>query len=92
MLVVEAHIAKTDAALLATVTAAMGLFGAAYLRPGAFTARQAAAFWLLLGAAVLLKGPIGPMVPLLAGITLAVRRPRAPRPGCGRCGRSGACR
>jgi 4-amino-4-deoxy-L-arabinose transferase-like glycosyltransferase len=72
VLVAEAHIAKTDAALLATTTAAMGLFGTAYLRPGAFTARQAAAFWLLLGAGVLLKGPIGPMVPLLAGITLAV--------------------
>jgi hypothetical protein len=72
VLVAEAHIAKTDAALLATVAASMGLFGAAYLRPGAFTAKQAAAFWLLLGFGVLLKGPIGPMVPLLAGITLAV--------------------
>ena len=33
VLVGEAHIAKTDAALLATVAAAMGLFGRAYLRP-----------------------------------------------------------
>jgi 4-amino-4-deoxy-L-arabinose transferase-like glycosyltransferase len=72
VLVAETHIAKTDAALLATVAASMGLFGAAYMRPGTFSARQAAAFWLLLGAGVLLKGPIGPMVPLLAGITLAV--------------------
>ena len=78
VLVSEAHIAKTDAALLATVAAAMGLFGAAYLRPGAFTARQAAGFWLVLGASVLLKGPIGPMVPLLAGITLAVADRGAP--------------
>jgi 4-amino-4-deoxy-L-arabinose transferase-like glycosyltransferase len=78
VLVAEAHIAKTDAALLAAVTAAMGLFGAAYLRPGAFTARQAAAFWLALGLGVLLKGPIGPMVPLLAGITLAVADRGAP--------------
>ena len=61
-----------DAALLAAVTAAMGLFGAAYLRPGAFSAKRAAAFWLVLGASVLLKGPVGPMVPLLAGISLAV--------------------
>ena len=37
VLVAEAHIAKTDAALLATVTAAMGLFGLAYLQAGAFT-------------------------------------------------------
>ncbi len=72
VLVAEAHIAKTDAALLATVAAAMGLFGLAYLRPGAFTARQAAGFWLVLGASVLLKGPVGPMVALLAGVTLAV--------------------
>ena len=78
VLVAEAHIAKTDAALLATVTAAMGLFGLAYLRPGAFTARQAAGFWLLLGLGVLLKGPIGPMVPLLTGITLAVIDREAP--------------
>ena len=72
VLVAEAHIAKTDAALLATVTVAMGLFGQAYLRPAAFTARQAAGFWLALGISVLLKGPVGPMVVLLAGVTLAV--------------------
>jgi 4-amino-4-deoxy-L-arabinose transferase-like glycosyltransferase len=78
VLVAEAHIAKTDAALLATVAASMGLFGAAYLRPGAFSAKRAAAFWLLLGAGVLLKGPVGPMVPLLAGVTLAVADKGAP--------------
>jgi 4-amino-4-deoxy-L-arabinose transferase-like glycosyltransferase len=78
VLVAEAHIAKTDAALLATVATAMGLFGAAYLRPRAFTAGQAAGFWLVLGASVLLKGPIGPMVPLLAGITLAAADRGAP--------------
>ncbi|NCY26228.1 MAG: phospholipid carrier-dependent glycosyltransferase, partial [Alphaproteobacteria bacterium] len=65
VLVVETHIAKTDAALLATVAAAMGLLGRAYLRPGDFTARQAAAFWVIMGLSVLLKGPVGPMVPLL---------------------------
>ena len=88
VLVAEAHIAKTDAALLATVAAAMGLFSQAYLRPERFTARQAAGFWLVLGASVLLKGPVGPMVPLLAGITLAVVDRGAPwlralRPGWG---------
>jgi hypothetical protein len=50
----------------------MGLMGRAYLSPGTFTARQAAAFWLVLGLSILLKGPIGPAVPLLAGVTLAV--------------------
>ncbi|GGC65641.1 glycosyl transferase [Siccirubricoccus deserti] len=78
VLVAEARIAKTDAALLATIAAAMGLFAQAYLRPRQFTARQAAAFWLMLGLGVLLKGPIGPMVPLLAGITLAVADREAP--------------
>ncbi|WP_246514451.1 ArnT family glycosyltransferase [Neoroseomonas soli] len=72
VLLVETHIAKTDAALLATIAIAMGLMGKAYLSPDAFTARQAAAFWAVLGIGVLLKGPIAPMVPLLAGITLAV--------------------
>ncbi|WP_380065612.1 ArnT family glycosyltransferase [Dankookia sp. GCM10030260] len=88
VLVAEAHIAKTDAALLASVAAAMGIFAQAYLRPEHFTARQAAGFWLVLGASILLKGPVGPMVPLLAGITLAVIDKRAPwlralRPGWG---------
>lgn len=68
---VETHIAKTDAALLGTVVVAMGIMGRAYLAPSQVTAGAAAAFWLVLGGAVLLKGPIGPAVPLLAGITLA---------------------
>ncbi|WP_198373141.1 ArnT family glycosyltransferase [Roseomonas rosulenta] len=72
VLLVETHIAKTDAALLASITIAMGLMGRAYLAPETFTARAAAAFWAVLGLGVLLKGPIAPMVPLLAGITLAV--------------------
>jgi len=78
VLLVETHIAKTDAALLATVAAAMGLFGLAYLRPGGFKPGQAAAFWGVLGVSILLKGPVGPMVPLLTGITLAVMDRGAP--------------
>lgn len=78
LLTVEAHIAKTDAALLASVAAAMGLFGQCYLRPTAFTAREAAAFWLILGVSILLKGPIGPLVALLAGVTLAIADRSAP--------------
>ena len=78
VLMVEAHIAKTDAALLASVAAAMGLFGTCYLRPTAFRAKDAAAFWLILGVSILLKGPIGPMVALLAGVTLAVADKGAP--------------
>jgi 4-amino-4-deoxy-L-arabinose transferase-like glycosyltransferase len=78
VLVVETHIAKTDAALLASITAAMLLMGRAYLAPAQFSAKQALGFWLALGAGVLLKGPIAPMVPLLAGITLLVMDRRAP--------------
>jgi 4-amino-4-deoxy-L-arabinose transferase-like glycosyltransferase len=79
VLVVETHIAKTDAALLASITAAMLLMGRAYLAPAQFTAKQALGFWLALGAGVLLKGPIAPMVPLLAGITVLVMdRDRGP--------------
>lgn len=70
LLVAETHIAKTDAALLATIVAAMGLMGRAYLSPAGFSPRAALGFWLALGAGVLLKGPIAPMVPLLAGLTL----------------------
>ncbi len=78
LLCVEAHIAKTDAALLATVVAAMGLMGRAYVSRAPLTRRQAAGFWLALGIGVLLKGPIGPMVPLLAGLTLVVSDRGAP--------------
>jgi len=78
VLVAEAHIAKTDAALLATVAIAMGLLGRAYLRPGGFTAREAAGFWLALGVGVLLKGPIGPLVALLTGVTLWIADRQAP--------------
>lgn len=88
VLVVETHIAKTDAALLGTVAIAMGLLGRAYLAPGAFTARQAALFWAVLGLAILLKGPIGPLVALLAALTLGIadrslRWMAALRPGWG---------
>ncbi len=78
LLMVEAHIAKTDPALLASVAAAMGLFGTCYLRPGSFGRRDAAAFWLILGVSILLKGPIGPMVALLAGLTLWAADRQAP--------------
>ncbi|ONG46199.1 dolichyl-phosphate-mannose-protein mannosyltransferase [Pseudoroseomonas deserti] len=71
VLVVETHIAKTDAALLGTVAVAMGLLGRAYLSPGTFSTRQAAGFWAVLGLSILLKGPIGPLVALLTVITLA---------------------
>lgn len=69
---VETHIAKTDAALLGAIVVAMGLMGRAYIRPNGFGPGAAAGFWLVLGASVLLKGPIGPLVAALAALTLAV--------------------
>ncbi len=63
-LTVEVHIAKTDAALLGVTTAAMAALARAYV--GEIGARGAAVFWLAIGAGILLKGPITPMV---AGLT-----------------------
>lgn len=68
--VVEAHLAKTDAALLAcTVGAQMALLRA--YRPAAtetaLPLRHTALFWGALGVAILVKGPV---VPMVVGVTL----------------------
>ena len=85
---IETHIAKTDAALTGSVVLAMGVLGRAYLTPLSVGVGHAALFWLALGASILLKGPIGPMVVGLTAVTLGVsdRRWRwlgALRPGWG---------
>ncbi len=77
---VEMHIAKTDAALLGSITVMMGLFGRAVVAPERFGAGAAAGFWLALGVGTLLKGPVAPMVAGLAALALwvadrLVRRP-----------------
>ena len=73
MLGIEARLAKTDAMLLATIVAAMGVMARAYL------ARDAAAtpgwllpgvFWTALAAGVLIKGPLIVMVMALAAVAL----------------------
>src|SRR5438094_1897008 len=61
--IIEAHVAKTDAALLAAVVAGQGALGLVYVR--ARTGRLAmpagaALFWVAETAAILLKGPPGP--------------------------------
>ena len=88
VLTVEVHIAKTDAALLGAITLAMGVLARAALNPAAVRTRHAALFWLAMGAGVLLKGPVAPMVALLAAAALSAweRRWRwllALRPGWG---------
>ena len=75
VLVTEAHIAKTDAALLAAVVAAQGALGLIYTR--ARTGRPvapalAALFWIATLAAILLKGPVGPAIAALTLVTLSV--------------------
>lgn len=78
LLSVEARLAKTDAALLLTVVAAMGALARLYLpacKPA--DARQyvipAFIFWTALAAGALLKGPLILMVAGLAMATLIVR-------------------
>jgi 4-amino-4-deoxy-L-arabinose transferase-like glycosyltransferase len=61
LLTVEAHIAKTDAALLGATTIAMAVLARAWCGLPVGLA-GAALFWLALGAGVLIKGPIAPMV------------------------------
>jgi len=79
LLVIEAHLAKTDAVLLATVLAAM--LALARIHAAAREERESGwgaplVFWGALGVSALVKGPIGPMVALLtvAALWLADRR------------------
>ncbi len=65
----EARIGKTDAALLASVVVAQFALMHAYLGQ-AVSRRLAAAFWVALGAGVMLKGPI--IVLVVASTTLAL--------------------
>jgi 4-amino-4-deoxy-L-arabinose transferase-like glycosyltransferase len=77
ILTVEAHIAKTDAALLGATTIAMAVLARAWTRMPQRSA-EAALFWIALGAGILIKGPITPMVTgatALAG-SLWLRSPR----------------
>jgi 4-amino-4-deoxy-L-arabinose transferase-like glycosyltransferase len=72
-IVAEAHIAKTDAALLAAVMAGQGALGLAYVR--ARTGRPVAlwiplVFWSAEFAAILLKGPPGPALAVVTAASL----------------------
>ena len=73
--VVEAHLAKTDAALLAAVVAGQGALGLVYI--GARTGRRVGwllplFFWLAEAIAILLKGPPGPVLALLTAGSLSI--------------------
>lgn len=66
IVVVEAHIAKTDAALLAATTVAMAMLGRIYTEP-TVSWPAALTFWAALGVGILLKGPV---ILLVAGATI----------------------
>ena len=73
----EARLAKTDAVLLFTIIAAMGVLARAYLSPReAGNARLGwtlpAIFWTALAAGILLKGPVNLMIVGLAAVTLSI--------------------
>jgi 4-amino-4-deoxy-L-arabinose transferase-like glycosyltransferase len=74
-LVVEAHLAKTDAALLAAVVVGQLTLGIVYLRARAGDRvywRLAVVFWIVEAAAILLKGPAAPALALLTMATLSI--------------------
>lgn len=68
LLVIEAHLATTDAVLLATIVAAQGALSRYYLRrdpdsiPGVATFLT---FWFAQAIGILVKGPLTPLISLL---------------------------
>src|SRR3954454_21744534 len=74
-LMTEAHIAKTDAVLLAAIVAGQGALGLAYLRARAgepVAGWIAAVFWIAQAAAILLKGPAGPVLVIVTAAALSI--------------------
>jgi Dolichyl-phosphate-mannose-protein mannosyltransferase len=74
-LTVEAHLAKTDAVLLATVVAAQGALGEIYRKSRSEEPTGAGlplVFWIAQGVGLLVKGPVTPLVSVLAGVALAL--------------------
>ena len=76
-LVYEAHAAKTDALLVASTTICFGAL--AHIRHNPLETQKTASllFWMGLGAGVMLKGPIAPMIVVLAIIALMIWERRA---------------
>ena len=66
----EARIAKTDAVLLATILVSQLALARLYLGQGGRLLPWV--FWLAIAAGVLVKGPIGPMVPALTVLALVL--------------------
>jgi 4-amino-4-deoxy-L-arabinose transferase-like glycosyltransferase len=78
-LAMEARIAKSDAALIASIVLAQGALFRLYMaQERSATRGLAALFWLGLGAGILIKGPVAPA---LAAITSAAVLWRDPKRG-----------
>ena len=71
LVVVEAHIATTDATLLVTVIAAQGALGLIYLH-GRRDWKAAFLFWTAQGLGILIKGPLVPLVSVVTVSALAI--------------------
>ena len=74
-LTIEAHIAKTDAVLLATVVAAQGALGEIYRRAcnaEAIDWRLPLLFWVAQGIGLLIKGPVTPFLSFLTVAMLCI--------------------
>lgn len=94
LLGVEARLAKTDALLGALSVATLGFLARAYFAARApeiapqLGRTPLILFWVVIGASILLKGPITPLIALLTMIVLYVRDrdlswAKAMRPGMG---------
>jgi 4-amino-4-deoxy-L-arabinose transferase-like glycosyltransferase len=80
LLSTEAMIAKTDAMLAGTTTLALAALGRMYAaaREGPPAGRATPwIFWIAVGLATLIKGPIGPLIVALTLVTLALLDRRA---------------
>ncbi len=68
LLVMEAHLAATDAVLLATIVAAQGALSRFYIRDNENESQKIGAFlifWIAQAVGILVKGPVTPMISLL---------------------------
>ncbi|HEU0071381.1 MAG TPA: glycosyltransferase family 39 protein [Alphaproteobacteria bacterium] len=80
---VEAHIAKTDAMLLLTVTAAQLALARIYLfarEDKRADWRWAALFWAAQGVGILIKGPVTPLISAFTVVALGIADRKQPRP------------
>ena len=73
VMMVESHLAKTDAMLTALVIIQQGIFWRILniARTGAYVSgKYAVMFWGIMALAILVKGPIAPLIALLTGLTI----------------------